>query len=94
MRFGQRRWSPSRLGKVFLVVGEPVEHALPYDRHHDLDRVGLPDMRAQNVVRMFDGADYEDVPAHDGNVPPRRAGFAADSVARFEVCTGVCTTRA
>jgi hypothetical protein len=53
-----------------LVVGEPVEHALPYDRHHDLDRLGLPDMRAQHVVRMFDRADDEDVLAHDGNVPP------------------------
>jgi hypothetical protein len=47
----------------FLVVGEPVEHALPYDRNHDLNRVGLPHMRAQYVVGMFDGADDEDVPA-------------------------------
>ena len=54
----------------FLVVGEPVDCALSYDRHHDLDCVGLPDMRTQNVVRMFDRADDEDVPAHDGNVPP------------------------
>jgi hypothetical protein len=59
----------------FLVVGEPVEHALPYDRHNDLDRVGLPDMRSQDVVRMFDGADDEDIPAHEGNVPPGGLGF-------------------
>jgi hypothetical protein len=37
---------PLRMTERFLVVGEPVEHALPYDRHHHLDRVGLPDMRA------------------------------------------------
>jgi hypothetical protein len=53
----------------FLVVGEPVEQALPYDRHHDLDRVGLPDMRPENVVRMLNGADDENVPAHNRNVP-------------------------
>ena len=29
-----------------LVVGEPVEHALSHNRHHDLDRFGLPDVRA------------------------------------------------
>jgi hypothetical protein len=50
----------------FLVVGEPVEQALPYDRHHDLDCVRVSDMRAQHVVRMFDGADDEDVSTHDG----------------------------
>jgi hypothetical protein len=61
-----------RMTDRFLVVGEPVEHALPYDRHHDLDRVGLPDMRAQYVVRMFDGADHKDIVPHDGNVPPSR----------------------
>jgi hypothetical protein len=48
----------------FLVVGEPVERALPYNRHHDLDGFGVPNMPAQNVVSMFDGADDEDVPAH------------------------------
>jgi hypothetical protein len=60
----------------FLVIGEPVECALPYDRHHDLDCVGFPDMRTQNVVRMFDCADDEDVFAHDGNVPPGMGGVA------------------
>jgi hypothetical protein len=60
-----------RMSERFLVVGEPVEHALPYDWDHDLDRVGLSDMRSQNVVRMFDCADDENVPAHDGNVPQR-----------------------
>jgi hypothetical protein len=30
-------------------------------------------MRLQYVVGMFDGADDEDVSAHDGNVPPSRA---------------------
>jgi hypothetical protein len=68
------------LGRVFsdplgmtdrcLVVGEPVEHALPYDRHHDLDRLGLPDVRAQHVVRMFDRADDEDVLAHELGASP------------------------
>jgi hypothetical protein len=61
---------PFRMTDRVLVVGEPVEHALAYDRHHDLARLGLPDMRAQHVVRMFDRADDEDVPAHGGNVPP------------------------
>ena len=60
---------PLRVTDRFLVVGEPVEHALPHDRHHDLDRFGLPDMRSQGVVRMLDRTDEEDVLAHDGNVP-------------------------
>jgi hypothetical protein len=59
---------PLRMTERFLVVGEPVEHTLAHDRHHDLDRVDLPDVRAQYVIRMFDGADDEDVLAHDGNV--------------------------
>jgi hypothetical protein len=77
------------LGRVFsdslgmtqrlLVVGEPVEHALPYDRHHDLDRVGLPDVRAQYLVRMFDGADDEDVPAHVRNRTVWRLRFSRTS---------------
>jgi hypothetical protein len=54
-----------RMIESFLVAGEPVEYALPYDGDNDLDGVGLPDVRAQDVVRMFDGADDEDVPAHD-----------------------------
>jgi hypothetical protein len=66
---------PLRMTEPFLVVGEPVEHALPHDRHHDLDRVGLPDMRPQFVVGMFDSADDEDVLGHDGNVPPGGLGF-------------------
>ena len=61
---------PLRMAERFLIGGEPVEHPLPYDRHHDLDRFSLPDLRAQDVVRVFDGADDEHVPAHDGNVPP------------------------
>jgi hypothetical protein len=59
----------------FLIVGEPVEHALPYDRHHDLDRVGLPNMCTQYVICLFDGAD-EDALAHNGNVRLGRAGCA------------------
>jgi hypothetical protein len=58
----------------FLVVGEPVEYALPYDRHYDCYCVGLPDMCAQNVVSMFDRTDNEDVPAHGRNVPVRLGG--------------------
>jgi hypothetical protein len=45
----------------FLVVGEPVEYALPYDRHYDCYCVGLADMCAQNIVSMFDRTDNEDV---------------------------------
>ena len=40
----------------FLIVCEPVEHALPHDRHHDLDRVGLSNMGTQYVICLFDGA--------------------------------------
>ena len=68
---------PLRMTERLLVVGKPIEHALPYDRHHDLDRIGLPDVGAQYLVRMFDRADDEDVPAHNGNVPLGRAeGYA------------------
>jgi hypothetical protein len=72
-----------RMRERFLVAGEPVEHALAYDRHHDLDRVGLPDMRAQYVIRMLDRADDEDVPAHGRNRTARRApgGLAAEAAA-------------
>ena len=35
-----------RMAERLLVVGEPVECALAYDRHHDLDRVVLPEVRA------------------------------------------------
>jgi hypothetical protein len=66
---GRALSDPLRMTERFLVVGEPVEHALPYDRHHDLDRVGPPDMRSQYVVGMLDRTDDEDVLAHDGNVP-------------------------
>jgi hypothetical protein len=77
----------------FLVVGEPVEQALPYDRHHDLDRVGLPDMRPKNVVRMLNGADDENVPAHDRNVPHGPKVLSVE--ARFALRTpgSTCSTR-
>jgi hypothetical protein len=72
-----------------LVVGEPVEHALPDDWHHDLDRVGLPDVSPQNLVRMFDGADNEDVPAHDGNVPQKgRRGSTATAGTAGRISVG------
>jgi hypothetical protein len=61
---------PLRTTVRLFVVREPVEYSLPHNGHHDLDRVCLADVRAQNVVCMFDGADDEDVPAHDDNVPP------------------------
>jgi hypothetical protein len=70
---GRAFGDPLRMTERFLVVGEPVERALPYNRHHDLDGFGVPNMPAQNVVGMFDGADDEDVPAHDGNVTACRA---------------------
>ena len=62
---------PLRVTERFLVVGKPVEYALPYDWHHDLNCVGLPDMRTQNIVRIFDRADDEDVPAVSGVVISR-----------------------
>jgi len=61
---GRAFGDPLRTTERFLVVGEPVERALPYNRHHDLDGFGVPNLPAQNVVGMFDGADDEDVPAH------------------------------
>jgi hypothetical protein len=79
---------PLRMTERFLVVGEPVEGALSYDRHHDLDRVSLPDMLAQDVVRMFDGADDEDVLAHDANVSQRGARLAAKTDAAAERVSG------
>jgi len=75
---GRAFGDPLRMTERFLVVGEPVERALPYNRHHDLDGFGVPNMPAQNVVGMFDGADDEDVPAHAWkrtaeDSPPHRA---------------------
>jgi hypothetical protein len=58
--------NPLRTPEGFLVIGEPIEHALPHNRYHNLDGFGVPDMPAQNVVGMFDGADDKHVPAHDG----------------------------
>jgi hypothetical protein len=78
--FGRAFGDPLRMTERLLIVGEPVEHALPYNRHHDLDRVGLPNMRAQNVVRMLDGADDEHVSAHEGNVSQRRTEDRAAAV--------------
>jgi hypothetical protein len=69
------------MSERFLVIGEPVERALPYNRHHDLDGFGVPNTPAQNVVGMFDGADDEDVPAHDGNVPQRTSQDDANRLA-------------
>lgn len=63
--FGNSLRVPERL----LVAGEPVEYALSCDRHHDRDCVGLTDVCAQNVARIVDRADHEDVLGHDGNVP-------------------------
>jgi hypothetical protein len=77
--FGRSFGDSLRMTERFLVVGEPIERALPYNRNHNLDGFGVPDIRAQSVVRMFDGADDENVSAHDGNVPQRaaRAGRGA-----------------
>jgi hypothetical protein len=61
---GRAFGDPLRMTERFLVVGEPVERALPYNRHYDLDGFGVPNMPAQDVVGTFDGADDEDVPAH------------------------------
>ena len=41
----------------FLVVGEPVERALPYNRHHDFDVFCVDKMPTQDVVGLLDGAD-------------------------------------
>jgi hypothetical protein len=64
---------PLRMSERFLIVGKPIEHTLPDSWHHDLDGFCVADMRAQDVVGMFDGADDEDVPTHDATVskPPR-----------------------
>ena len=42
---GRAFGDPLRMTERFLVVGEPVERALPYDRHHDLDSFGVPTCR-------------------------------------------------
>ena len=65
---GRAFCDPLRVTECLFVVGEPVEHALLHDRHHDLDRVGVPDVRAQNGVCMLDRADDENIPSHEGNV--------------------------
>jgi hypothetical protein len=57
-----------RLPERFLVAGEPVEYALPCDWHHDLDRVGLAEVRPQEALCVFDRADHEDVLAHGETV--------------------------
>lgn len=62
---------PLCLTECFLVVGEPVEYALPCDRDHDLGRVVLAELSAQGVVCMFDRADHEDVLAHGETVPAK-----------------------
>jgi hypothetical protein len=69
-----------RMSERFFVVREPVERALAYNRHHDLDGFGVPDIRAQSVFRMFDGADDENVPAHERSVSPRSAPRKRDSL--------------
>ena len=82
---GRAFGDPRRMTERFLVVGEPVERALPYNRHHDLDGFGVPNMPAQNVVGMFDGADDEYVPAHawkrtaEDSPPHRGRKTAGDS---------------
>ena len=61
-----------RMTERLFVVCEPVERALTYDWHDNLDCFSVPDIRPQSIVCMFDGADDEDVPAHARNVPDRR----------------------
>jgi hypothetical protein len=57
----------ARMTDRFLVVREPVKRALTHDRHHNLDGFGVPDLRPQSTVRMFDGADDEDLLPHEGD---------------------------
>ena len=52
---------PLCLTECFLVVGEPVEYSLLCCRDYDLDCVVLAELSAQDVVRMLDRADHEDV---------------------------------
>jgi len=66
---GRAFGDPLSLTECSLVVGEPVEYALPCDRDHDLDRVGLAELSTQGVVRMLNRADHEDVLAHGETVP-------------------------
>ena len=53
--------------ECLLVVREPVEKSLPDHRHDHLDGVGLADVSAQELLRMFDGADHEHISTHDRN---------------------------
>ena len=66
---GRAFGDPFCLTECFLVVGEPVEYALPCDGDHDLDCVVLAELSTQGVVRMFNRADHEDVLAHGETVP-------------------------
>ena len=65
---GRTFGDPLSMTERFLVVGEPVEGALPYNRHHDLDAFCVAKMPTQDVVGMFDGAVDKDVSPHDRNV--------------------------
>jgi hypothetical protein len=51
-----------------LVVGEPVEDALPDDGYDDLDPVGVADLGAKSRFGVFDRADDQDV-SHARNLP-------------------------
>ena len=48
-----------------LVVREPVEKSLSDHRHDHLDGVGLADVSAQKLLRVFDGTDHEHISTHD-----------------------------
>jgi hypothetical protein len=78
--FGRVVGDLRRMSERFFVVREPVEGTLAYNRHHDLDRFGVPDIRAQSVIRMFDGADDQNVPAHELSVSPRSTPCKRDSL--------------
>ena len=44
-----------RVGERLLVVREPVQNALPHDRHDDLQLVDLTEVSPQHVFWMIDG---------------------------------------
>ena len=71
---GRSFGDPFGVTERLLVAGEPVEQALPCNRHDNLNRVGLPELGAESIVGIFNGADHQDVSGHGDNVPSESPG--------------------
>src|SRR5215210_2755223 len=70
-----------RLTERLLVVREPIEEPLPNDRNHDLHRVGLSDVRAQDLFGVRYGGHVEYVLGHETrDLPPRAVAVAQASL--------------